>query len=113
MFVYSILVTLSGVKNLFDNSKHKVVIHRERFVDEKDKQNHMNNIEINNRWMKKHLSSRKDEDRINSYIWCWIYFTSTFTKQMTLRDKVEQFLIDISRVFPGMHCAPLEWVNVM
>ena len=55
------------VETLFKNAQHKVVIHKERFRDIHDIHNHINGLEVDNRWLKKDISSRRGNEVIKSH----------------------------------------------
>jgi len=104
-----------GIEHLFANAIHKKTNHSAgQYVDENDKDNHINSLECDNRWMKKHVVCRNDLELIDSQIQTFVYFRNAFPNfsELSIAQKIERFLIDISRVFPGVNGIPLQWFPV-
>ena len=103
----------NGVTKLFQpDTEHKVVYHKYEFVAKDDICNHINNIEICNRWMKRDIKGRRDEDMIDNYIHTWVYFKQTFSENMPHGEKLHLFLTDLNRCYPGInHPEQLSYVD--
>lgn len=101
-----------GIEEMFKNATHKVVIHKDTFVDKQDKTNHINGIESDNRYLKKAIRSRKNDEQINSQMHNFIYRRHRFTADMSTGQKMHRFLQDISVVFPGLTKEPLMWLDI-
>ena len=102
-----------NVANLIPGIEHKVVIHKDTFVDKLDKSNHINTLENANRWMKKSIKNRRNGEVIDHQIQMWVYRKERFTTDMTPGQKLHVFLQDISMVYPGINGVPLQWLDIV
>jgi hypothetical protein len=86
---------------MFDNTQHKVVNHKQRFVDEDDFTNHINAIECQNRYLKQSIKCRKYPHLIDEYIDWYVYTTYILGSRSSLAEKMHRFLQDMASVYPG------------
>jgi hypothetical protein len=83
------------------NIIHKTVNHSLRFRDEEDKNNHINSIESQNKYLKKRLISRKTPESVKGYMFEY-WYRRTFLAGHELSEQVEIFLTHVSETYPGL-----------
>lgn len=90
-----------GVSNLFPEIIHKTVNHKIEFVDPTDNTNHINSIESQNKQFKRNLLCRRTPKFLAQYMALYYYRRTKLNVLGSNGEKVEQFLKDISKVYPG------------
>jgi hypothetical protein len=98
-----------NVEVLFSNhTEHKTVNHSKgEFVNKDDKENHINTIENQNKQLKSTIKSRKSLQLIKQYMSVWFYNNTYLSKHQNDCDKLEQWISDVIRVYPGPLTEPL------
>ena len=77
------------------DTEHKVVYHKYEFVAKDDICNQINNIDICNRWMKRNIKGRRNEDMAEKYIHSWVYFKQTSSEDIPHERNFIFFLLTL------------------
>ena len=101
----------ANLKDMFPESTHLTVNHSKgEFVSKSNPENHINSQEGQNKWLKNTVKYHTDDDSLLQYI-CWYeYQQHCLSDCHSLGERVNTFLKDVAKCFPGPGSEPLKYL---